>query len=63
MSDDSKKRTNDTEVAPPSTPLLPVIRAGEAQLAVTQALDALTGAYLRLEGVSMAIARALDERA
>jgi hypothetical protein len=71
MTDDTKKDGND-ETAPPSTPaqdterpppsadLLPAIPAGHAQLAVSQALDALTGAYLRLEGVAMAVARALD---
>ena len=37
-----------------------VIPRGGAQLALSEALDALTRAYVRLEAVSMACARALD---
>jgi hypothetical protein len=43
----------------PDLPAL-VIPRGGAQQALSEALDALTRAYVRLEAVSMACARALD---
>jgi len=65
MTEDSSPPSGprDTDPAPPNVDLVPAIRAGEAQLAVSQALDALMGAVLRLEGVSVAVARALDATA
>jgi hypothetical protein len=48
---------NDTERPPP------IIRAGEAQQAVSAALTRLVEAYVELEATSMAIARQLDATA
>jgi|CZKU01.1.fsa_nt_gi hypothetical protein len=49
---------NDTTELPP-----PIIPAGGAQLALSQALDELTHAFLRVESVAMALARQLDAQA
>jgi hypothetical protein len=43
--------------------LLTVIPRGSAQLILSQALDHLTAAYVRLEAVAMACARAADGEA
>jgi hypothetical protein len=58
MSDDTKNDTERTHPINEPPPL--VIPRGGAQLALSQALDQLTIAYERLEGVAMACARALD---
>jgi hypothetical protein len=54
--------THDTQ---PMRPILdevpvPVIERGRAQEAMSQALDALTRAYLLVEATAMAVARGLD---
>jgi hypothetical protein len=48
---------NDTERPPP------IIRAGEAQLAMSAALDDLVRAFMTVEATSMALARQLDAQA
>jgi len=44
-----------------SLPPLPIIRAGEAQVAMVAALDGLTTSFQHVEATAMAVARALDE--
>jgi hypothetical protein len=49
---------------PPEAPVSerpPIIARGEAQIAVSRALDGLTAAVVAIEAVSMAIARQLDD--
>jgi hypothetical protein len=59
--DDLNHSPTDTIPAgPPESEPLPVILAGAAQEALSEALDALVSAVLRVERVSMAIARAAD---
>jgi hypothetical protein len=48
---------NDTDPPPP------IIPRGGAQVALSQALDELTHAFLRVESVAMALARQLDSQA
>jgi hypothetical protein len=57
--DDSGPGTDDLVRDEGDLPAL-VIPRGGAQQALSEALDALTRAYVRLEGVAMACARALD---
>jgi hypothetical protein len=49
----------DNDTSAESAPL--VIPQGSAQLVLSQALDHLTAAYVRLEAVAMACARAADQ--
>jgi len=55
---------NDTEI-PPAPETIPeiVIPMGEAELHLSAALDVLVSAILRVEAVSMAVARQLDQAA
>jgi hypothetical protein len=48
---------------PPSTPDLAPIRAGEAQQALSRALDVFAAAFVNVEATAMACARALDATA
>lgn len=51
---------SDTIPAPPPSELTPVVAAGQARVAVLQALGEVAGAIGRLEALAVGIARQLD---
>jgi hypothetical protein len=69
MPDDTLPPTDphDLPTLPPDPPANdapdpPIIRAGEAQAALSRALTALVDAFVAVESVGMAIARQLDSQ-